>query len=94
MIADCEFRDWEPARRVGVRRTIADFKSEIPNLRSGLVYNIYNIYYTRSVILFELAALPSTLKLRRDKPLSPAPNRKRYLRQAASQFRSPSQAER
>jgi hypothetical protein len=35
-------------------------------------------------ILFALAALPSSLKLRRDKPLSPAPHRKRYLRQAAS----------
>ena len=33
MIADCGMRNWEPARRVGVRRTIADFNTEVSGVR-------------------------------------------------------------
>jgi hypothetical protein len=28
IIANCEFRNWEPARRVGVRRTIEEFRNQ------------------------------------------------------------------
>ena len=58
VISNCELRNWEPARRVGVRRTIANLKSTGQRAVFGLRIADCGLRIDCSIAQSEMGAMP------------------------------------